>query len=197
MLIVRIFFSNIVIALTMLMLTPSYAGMDASKTGVEYLRLIMAKNGAARITQNNNDGITETGRLIWNSTKKCMRLEMDNGTIYLYASSGLSIKEPGKDWAHVPLPNEWARMLLEPEAVIKEKKAQAHAIREGMYGLHLEEGGRFIYLFWAKDQLKGWVIGSMDQGNPVNEIAVDLEKIAPVNLPDRDWAPENSLLDIK
>lgn len=163
--------------------------------GIGYLNSIMSSNGTANITQESSeiDG-KEEGKLYWNSAKKCIRVEMKSGVVYLYTEGGMHMKENGKSWVHVPLPNEWSRMLLEPEAVIKEKDAKIQKINDDTYGLHLEEGGRFIYLFWTKNQLKGWIVGTMEHGAPHNEISVDLEKVPNIKLPESCWAPGSSFL---
>lgn len=171
-----------------------------SDNPVSLLQKIMQGYGAARITQYMGDGsqqnTKEEGTLYWSGAKKCVRVEMDNGVIYLYTTGGMHMKEPHKNWAHVPLPNDWVYMLLEPRKIIEEKQAKVESIDAGTYGLFLEEGGRFIQLFWTQAHVKGWIIGVFEQGVPFNETVVELTPIQAKKLPDSAWAPESSFLDI-
>lgn len=190
-------------------LVPSVALYAADKTkivsrqndnAISFLQAIMQGVGAARLTQyvgdGSHQGLKEQGVLYWSGAKKCVRVEMDNGVIYLYTTGGMHIKEPNKNWVHVPLPNDWVSMLLEPQKIVEEKQAKVDAIDPTSYGLFLEEGGRFIQLFWTRSQVKGWIIGTFEQGVSINETIVELTPVQGKKLPDSAWAPESSFLDI-
>lgn len=170
---------------------------DEKKADIAILQNNMKHDWAAILTQKKADATEEKGKLYWNAKLKRILIEMSDGTLYLYTHNGVHVKDAKGEWSFIQIPNDWARMLLEPEVVIREKKASAHKVSDTTCGLHLEEGGQFIYVFWTKDQLKGWIIGHLEQGLPYNDLSVDLEKAALPKLQADAWEPKSSFLDIK
>lgn len=157
------------------------------------LKTNLGKDVKARLTQTHiMSSKEEKGYFYWNSRKKCVRIEMDDGTVYLYNKGGLHIKEVDKGWSYVPLPSEWFNIFLNPDDVLKERNVSVQKINDTTYGVQLLENGKFAQVFWTNDGLKGWVQGSVSGEQLMNEVCVDLELQKPVKLADYLWEPETS-----
>lgn len=191
-------FRKIYVWLAMAMASLVYGGEAEQTAGLKALQDIMSRDGAAALTQKKNTSDDEEkGKLYWSAQHKRIRVEMKDGSVFLYTSDGVHIKDASGAWSFVQIPTDWSRMLLEPEVVVREKHAQVHKANDSTYGLCLEEGGQFIYLFWTQSHLKGWVIGHMEQDVPHNEISVDLEVANLEKLAHDAWEPKSSFLEIK
>ena len=157
------------------------------------LKNLLQKDLTARLTQSHiMSGKEEKGYFHWNSKKKCVRIEMDDGTVYLYNEGGLHIKEVEKDWVYTPLPGDWFSVFSNPEKILEKQKHPVKEIEKKTYALHLEENHHFVQVFWTDESLKGWLQGSMNSGQPMNEVGITLEPQKTIKLADYLWKPGTS-----